>query len=170
MASLLSIMGVQAQELKVLVAYFSCTGNTERVAKAIAEATDGTLYRITPQTAYTSADLNWRNTKSRTSREMSNATSRPSLADKEAKAETYDVIFLGYPIWWDKAPRIIQTFIESYRLNGKTIIPFATSGSSSITNSVKALRSEYENIVWQSGKLLNGEMKEVANWAKEIMK
>lgn len=170
MAGLLSIMGVQAQELKVLVAYFSCTGNTERVAKAIAEATDGTLYRITPQAAYTSADLNWRNTKSRTSREMSNATARPSLADKEAKAETYDVIFLGYPIWWDKAPRIIQTFIESYRLNGKTIIPFATSGSSSITNSVKALRSEYENIVWQSGKLLNGEMKEVANWAKEIMK
>lgn len=168
MVSLFSIMGMQAQERKILVAYFSCTGNTERVAKAIAQATSGTLYRITPQKAYTSADLDWRNSQSRSNKEMNDEKTRPALADKAAKAGTYDIVFLGYPIWWDKCPRIIQTFIESYPLNGKKIVPFATSGSSSITNSITML-SRYDNIVWQPGKLLNSGTANAARWAKQVI-
>ncbi|NDW13470.1 flavodoxin [Bacteroides sp. 214] len=165
----LSATWIYAQEKKVMVAYFSCTGNTETVAKAIAQATDATLYRIQPQTAYSSADLDWRNKESRSSKEMNDAASRPALADKNAKAETYDVIFLGYPIWWNLCPRIINTFIESYKLDGKTVIPFATSGSSSIQNSVKELKEQYNKINWHTGKLFNDGTSGVKKWAEEVI-
>ncbi len=159
-----------AQEKKVLVAYFSCTGNTETVAKAIAQASNATLYRIQPQQAYSSADLNWRDKQSRSSKEMGDATSRPALADKKAQAEKYDVIFLGYPIWWNLCPRIINTFIESYNLKGKTVISFATSGSSSIQNSVDELKKQYGDINWQTGRLCNDDTSNAAKWAEEEIK
>ncbi|NDV93305.1 flavodoxin [Dysgonomonas sp. 521] len=165
----LSATWTYAQEKKVMVAYFSCTGNTETVAKAIAQATDATLYQIQPQTAYSSADLDWRDKESRSSKEMNDASSRPALADKNAKAETYDVIFLGYPIWWNLCPRIINTFIESYKLDGKTVIPFATSGSSSIQNSVKELKGQYNKINWHTGKLFNDGTSGVKKWAEEVI-
>ncbi|WP_370458778.1 flavodoxin [Dysgonomonas sp. 520] len=158
-----------AQEKKVMVAYFSCTGNTEIVAKAIAQATDATLYRIQPQTAYSSADLDWRDKESRSSKEMSDIGSRPALADKNAKAETYDVIFLGYPIWWNVCPHIINTFIECYKLDGKTVIPFATSGSSTIENSVKELKQQYNKINWHTGKLFNDGTACVKEWAEKVI-
>lgn len=158
-----------AQDKKVLVAYFSCTGNTETVAEAIARATDAALYRIRPQEAYSSADIDWRDAQSRSSKEMDNPEARPALADKEARAESYDVIFLGYPIWWDQCPRIINTFIESYNLEGKTVVPFATSGSSSIQNSVRELKKQYGNIGWHAGKLLNDGGDDAVKWAEEII-
>ena len=112
---------------RVLVAYFSATGTTARVAGKVAQATGGELYAITPAESYTSA-LN---------------------------ADGYDVIFLGYPVWWNLAPRIVNTFVESHDLNGKTVIPFATSGSSGIANSAAALKEIYPDIDWKEGKLLN---------------
>lgn len=165
----LSVTLTFAQEKKVMVAYFSCTGNTETVAKAIAQATGATLYQIQPQTAYSSADLDWRNKESRSSEEMGDAASRPALANNNARAETYDVIFLGYPIWWNLCPRIINTFIESYNLNGKDVIPFATSGSSSIQNSVKELKEQYGKINWHTGKLFNDGTSGVKKWAEEVI-
>lgn len=168
-ACALSVTWAHAQEKKVLVAYFSCTGNTETVAKAIAGATGAELYRIRPQKAYSSADLDWRNEQSRSSREMNDPALRPALADRNARAQTYDVIFLGYPIWWNRNPSIIDTFLESYDLSGKTVIPFATSGSSSIQNSLKVLKEQYGKIKWQTGRLFNGNASDAAKWAKEVL-
>lgn len=167
---ILSVTCIYAQEKKILVAYFSCTGHTETVAEAIAGATGATLYRIQPEKAYSSADLDWHDTQSRSSLEMNNAASRPALADKNAQAETYDVIFLGYPIWWNQSPRIINTFIESYNLKGKTVVPFATSGSSSIQNSADELKKLYGDIHWHAGKLCNDGTAEAVKWAQEEVK
>jgi len=140
---------------KVLVAYFSATGTTARVAERLADVVEGELYAITPAKPYTSADLDWNDKKSRSSVEMNDAKSRPDISSKELKADDYDVIFLGYPIWWDLAPRIINTFIETHDLKGKTVIPFATSGGSGIANSVTALKKEYPELDWKQGRLLN---------------
>ena len=153
---------------KILVAYFSCTGTTERVADAIAQAVSGKLYRITPAAAYTSADLNWNNKASRSSVEMADETSRPALGGETLNLQDYDVVFLGYPIWWDLCPRPVNTFLEKYDFSGKTIIPFATSGGSSITGSVKQLRKLYPKIEWQAGRLCNGSAKQVGDWAKQV--
>lgn len=158
---------VEEMKKKVLVAYFSCTGNTERMARAIAKATDGTLYRIEPAVPYTKADLDWHNGHSRSSREMRNAKARPALKDKAAKADTYDVIYLGYPIWWGVCPRAVNTFIEAYRLDGKQVIPFATSGGSDIAGSVDTLRQAYPAISWQPGMLLTSE-EQAKDWATAL--
>ena len=141
---------------KILVAYFSATGTTERVAGEIAEATGGQLYEIVPEKGYTSADLNWNDDRSRSSLEMNNPQSRPALGGSPVDVAAYGVVFIGYPIWWDQAPRIVNTFIESHDLKGKTVIPFATSGGSGISNSVEVLRSAYPGLNIQDGKLLNG--------------
>lgn len=164
---LLFSINMDAQDKKVLVAYFSCTGNTEKMAKAIAQFVKADLYQIVPQQAYTDADLNWRDTKSRSSVEMNDPNSRPQLADKNAGIEGYNVIFIGYPIWWDTCPTIINTFMESYNFSGKTVIPFATSGSSTISNSEKSLKSLYKGIDWKPGKRLNGNTAEAQKWAQE---
>ena len=140
---------------EILVAYFSATGTTESVAEKIADATDGRLYEIVPEKEYTSADLNWNDDSSRSSVEMNNPESRPSLGGSPVDVAAYDVVFIGYPIWWDQAPRIINTFIESYDLKGKTVIPFATSGGSGISNSVEVLKKTYPGFDIQEGKLLN---------------
>lgn len=138
-----------------LVAYFSATGTTAKAAQSIANATNGTLYEIAPQTPYTSADLNWNDKQSRSSVEMGDKNARPALKEAKADLTAYDVVFIGYPIWWDEAPRIVNTFIENNDLKGKTLIPFATSGGSGIANSVKALRQTYPDLNWKEGRLLN---------------
>lgn len=154
---------------KILVAYFSCTGTTERVADAIAQAVSGKLYRITPAAAYTSADLNWNNKASRSSVEMADETSRPALGGETLNLQDYDVVFLGYPIWWDLCPRPVNTFLEKYDFSGKTVIPFATSGGSSIAHSVRQLRKLYPNVTWNDGKLLNGGVAVATEWAKQVV-
>ena len=156
-------------EKKILVAYFSCTGTTERVAQAIASETGGDLYRITPAKAYTPADLDWRNNRSRSSVEMRDEGARPELAGKPLDAGRYDVVFLGYPIWWDLCPRAVNTFLEQYDFSGKTVIPFATSGSSPITNSARELRSLYPKISWREGRLFNGGAGQAGKWARQAI-
>lgn len=160
--------GASAQEskdMKVLVAYYSATGTTERAATQLASAAGATLYEIQPEKAYSSADLNWNNSSSRSTIEMKDAKSRPAIVKSLENADAYDVIYIGFPIWWDEAPRVINTFIEAYGFKGKTVIPFATSGGSSITNSQRVLQRTYPDIKWQSGRLLNGVSKsEMAKW------
>ena len=145
----------KVQSSKTLVAYFSATGTTARAAEKVAKITGGELYAITPAQAYTPADLDWNNSQSRSSVEMNDPKSRPALQGKKENIADYDVIFIGYPIWWNLAPRIINTFIESHDLKGKTIIPFATSGSSAITGSAAALKKSYPALNWKEGRLLN---------------
>lgn len=146
----------QQKKQKVLVAYVSMTGTTARVAELVANVTGGDLYEIAPQKPYTAADLDWRDQKSRSSVEMHNLKFRPALKGKKADIAKYDLVYLGYPIWWNLAPTLLNTFIESHNLKGKTVVPFATSGGSSIINSVKELKKAYPSIKWQDGKLLNG--------------
>lgn len=154
-------------EKKVLVAYFSATGTTERVAKMIATATGGELYKIQPEKEYSAADLDWTVKTSRCCRENDNPKSRPAIVKSKASLDDYDVIYLGYPNWWNGAPRIINTFIEAYVLKGKTVIPFMTSGGSQIENSEQLLKQEYPEVNWQKGKLLNGAtQKDVNAWVK----
>jgi len=152
----------QKQSSKTLVAYFSATGTTEKAAKVVAEVTGGTLYEIQPAKKYTSADLDWHDKSSRSSEEMADAKSRPTLSSKAENLADYDTVYIGFPIWWNLAPRIINTFIESGDFSGKTVILFATSGGSSISNSEKELQKTYSNLKWQKGKLLNGATKEDA--------
>ena len=154
---------------KILVAYFSCTGTTEKVATAIAKETGGKLHRITPATAYTSADLDWNDKASRSSVEMADDKSRPALGGETIELKDYDVVFLGYPIWWDLCPRAVNTFLEQYDFAGKTVIPFATSGSSPITNSARELRSLYPKISWREGRLFNGGAGQAGKWARQAI-
>ena len=118
--------------MKKLVAYFSASGVTKNAAERLAKAAGAHLFEIKPALSYTSADLDWTNKKSRSSIEMNNPNSRPEIAERLPNMEDYDAIFIGFPIWWYVAPTIINTFLESYNLKGKTIIPFATSGGSSM--------------------------------------
>lgn len=143
------------EKKKVLVVYFSATGNTKQTAQKLSSIMDADLCEIIPIQPYTSADLNWNDKQSRSSVEMANPQARPDIKPIDFDINDYDYIFLGYPIWWDLAPRVVNTFIESNDLTGKTIIPFATSGGSSIEESVAALQRLYQEINWQSGKLLN---------------
>ena len=151
---------------KILVAYFSATGTTAKVAQNIANISKGDIYEIIPEIAYTNNDLNWRNSKSRSSLEMNNPQSRPALKDNNNNIKDYNIIFIGYPIWWDEAPRIINTFIESHCLENKIIIPFATSGSSGIENSVNVLRKSYPNLNFKDGKLLNN-IRNLNEWVEK---
>lgn len=123
---------------KVLVAYFSATGNTAGVAQRLGEATGADLFAIEPETVYTAEDIDWRNEKSRASVEMADRSSRPVIASAIENIEQYDVIFVGFPIWWGREPSIIDTFLESYNFAGKTIVPFATSGSTPTTDEAAA--------------------------------
>ena len=143
-------------EKKPLVVYFSATGTTVRAARMIADVTGGTLCEIVPQQTYTSDDLDWNDKQSRSSVEMNNPDARPAVKDTKIDFAAYDVIFIGYPIWWNQAPRIINTFIESHDLKSKTLVPFATSGGSGINNSAEELKKTYPDLEWQKGKLLNG--------------
>lgn len=161
----------QSSHSAVLVAYFSATGTTAKAASTLAAATGGILHAIQPGKPYTADDLDWHNGKSRSSVEMNDAQSRPALQADSLDTEVYDCIFLGYPIWWDEAPRIINTFIENHHLEGKRVIPFATSGSSSIDNSADKLKLTYPNIRWEKGRRLNGATEStIRQWAQTVLK
>lgn len=145
---------MSAQTKKTVVTYFSATGTTEAVAKQLAIDNKADLYAIEPAEKYTAADLDWHDKKSRSSVEMNDKNARPALKSKKSLAK-YDVIYIGYPIWWGVAPRIINTFIEQAELDGKTVIPFATSGGSGIEKSVSEFKTAYPNVKWQKGMLKN---------------
>ena len=125
-----------------LVAYFSATGTTAKLAETLAEAVGADIFEIMPKTPYTAADLNWQDQKSRSSIEMQDPTSRPAVVDARDNMADYDTIFVSCPIWWYVAPAIINTFLESYDLTGKTIIPFATSGSSGMGRTRPCLKNQ----------------------------
>ena len=159
------------EKKKVLVVYFSATGTTSQVAKQIAKIADADICEIIPTKPYSSAGLDWTNKQSRSSVEMIDLKARPAIKPFSVDMSKYDFVFLGYPIWWDLAPRAVNTFIETTNLAGKTVIPFATSGGSSIGNSVAVLKQLYPNIKWQSGKLLNRvNKKEIETWVTTSMK
>ena len=142
---------------KTLVAYFSASGVTAKVADKLADALGADIYEIRPETPYTKADLNWMDKNSRSTIEMNDKTIRPAIADKNARIGEYNTIFLGFPIWWYVAPTIINTFLESYDFAGKKIILFATSGGSKFGKTVEELKVSVPNsceII--EGKLLNG--------------
>ena len=156
---------------KVLVVYFSATGTTRQVAKQIAKIAEADICEIVPAKPYSSADLDWTNKQSRSSVEMNNPKARPEIKAFSVDVSKYDYVFLGYPIWWDLAPRTVNSFIDATDLAGKTVIPFATSGSSTISNSVAVLKKSYPNIKWQAGKLLNHvSEKEIGTWVSETIK
>ena len=141
---------------KTLVAFFSASGKTAAAAKTLAEAAAADLYEIKPAAPYTKADLNWMDQNSRSSVEMKNKSSRPALADRNAKIEQYDRIFLCYPVWWYTAPTVINTFLESYDFAGKTVVLFATSGGSGFGKAVSDLQASAPGAVIKEGKMLNG--------------
>lgn len=155
---------------KKLVTYFSASGVTAKAAKTLAEAAGADLYEIKPKAAYTSADLDWMNKKSRSSMEMNDPSSRPELADTAAGVEEYDVIFVGFPIWWYTAPAIIKTFLEAYDFSGKIIVPFATSGGSGLGKTAETFQEVVPNASVRSGKLLNGRLNaaELKTWAEQF--
>ncbi|SHL12138.1 Flavodoxin [Selenomonas ruminantium] len=142
---------------KKLVAYFSASGVTAKAAKNLAEAAGADLFEIKPEVPYTQADLDWHDKNSRSSVEMRDSKSRPQIAAGDAKVADYDVIFVGFPIWWYVAPTIINTFLESYDFASKTIILFATSGGSGFGKAVEGLKgSVADSTVIREGKLMNG--------------
>ena len=143
-------------ENKSLVTYFSASGVTKKVAEKLAEAAGADLFEIKPEVAYTEADLNWRDKKSRSSIEMNDKSFRPAIAEKCNNMADYDVVYVGFPIWWYVAPTIINTFLESYDFSGKTIVLFATSGGSGFGNTVAELkRSVSDTTVIKEGKVFN---------------
>lgn len=152
---------------KKLVAYFSASGVTKKAAESLAEAAGADLYEISPQIPYTTADLNWMDKKSRSSAEMNDPASRPALADMSAGIEGYDVVFVGFPVWWYTAPAIIRTFLEAYDFSGKVIVPFATSGGSRLGRTAETLQELVPAAAVKDGKLLNGRLNagELKKWA-----
>lgn len=153
---------------QVLIAYFSASGVTARVAQEMAEAIGADLYEIAPAEIYTSADLNWMNKKSRSSVEMNDPACRPAIAKTAENMAQYDTVFIGFPVWWYVQPRIIDTFLESYDFTGKTLIPFATSGGSGIGKAEKSMQTMVPNANWKEGALLHPGT--AAAWAKEVIK
>lgn len=156
---------------KKLVAYFSASGKTAKVADMLADAVGADIYEIRPEVPYTKADLNWMNKKSRSSVEMNDKAFRPAIADKNAKIDQYDTIFLGFPIWWYVAPTIINTFLEGYDFSGKKVILFATSGSSGFGKTVEELKvSVPASCEIIEGKLLNGKqtIPKIREWTETL--
>ena len=145
----------ETKEVKTLVAYFSASGVTKGVAEQLAAAIGADLMEIKPQEPYTEADLDWRNEQSRSSVEMKDLSSRPAIEDLELNPEDYDVICVGFPIWWYTCPTIVNTFMESFDCTGKTMVAFATSGGSTIEKAAADLKAAYPQATWKEGKLLN---------------
>ena len=155
---------------KSLVAYFSASGTTARVAKNLASAIGADLFEIVPETAYTSADLNWQNKQSRSSIEMSDRSSRPAVGSHVPNMDDYDTIFVGFPIWWYREPSIIDTFLEMYDFSGKKLVPFATSGGSGIGKCASSFSKLAPNATVDEGKRLTSSASkaELASWAENI--
>ena len=152
---------------KKLVAYFSASGVTAKVAETLSEAIGADLYEIEPEVPYTKADLNWMDKQSRSTIEMNDPASRPAIKGMRDNMDDYDTVFVGFPIWWYVAPTIINTFLESYDLTGKTIIPFATSGSSGIGKTHEKLQPSCPNSKLIEGKVFKKSVSksELAIWA-----
>lgn len=155
---------------KILVAYFSASGVTKNAAEKLAKAANADLFEIKPVRPYTDADLNWTDKKSRSTVEMNDLSSRPEIAEKCENMGSYDVVFVGFPIWWYVEPRIIDTFLESYDFSGKTVIPFATSGSSGLGKTAENFKKLLgANATVKDGKLLTrASENDVSDWVKSL--
>ena len=156
---------------KKLVAFFSASGSTRKLANTLAEVLGADTYEIKPATLYTGKDLNWNDSKSRSSVEMADINSRPALADKDAKISEYDTIFLGFPIWWYVAPHIINSFLESYDFSGKTVVVFATSGGSGFGETLSQLKPSCANsTIWIQGRVFRGrtDKNTLSDWLKTL--
>lgn len=166
----LSVNDNEMEEVKILVAYFSATNTTERVAKYVADGIGADLYEIIPENPYTDADLNYNNDNSRSTIEMNNSSARPAISGSVENMEQYTIVFIGYPIWWGEAPRIVSTFMESYDFSGKIIVPFCTSGGSGIGSSASNLAGLTEEAEWLSGQRLNGTISrdEIVEWVNGL--
>lgn len=153
----------------VLVAYFSASGITAKVAESLAKETGATLFEIVPETPYTSADLNWQDSKSRSSVEMNDRACRPAIRFKVEDMKQYDVVFVGFPVWWYREPSIIDTFMEAYDFSEKTVVPFATSGGSPIGDSGKNMQTLAPKAKVVKGRLFTTGTagKTLAQWAAE---
>lgn len=154
-----------------LVAFFSASGVTKKVAERLAEAAGAELYEIRPETPYTNDDLNWRNEQSRSSVEMKDLNCRPAITDTDANVACAEVIYVGFPVWWYREPSIIDTFLDAYDFSGKTIVPFATSGSTGIGQTAERM----QEIVGSSAKVLEGKrfassvsVEELKAWVNEL--
>ena len=156
---------------KVLVAYFSASGVTAKLAERLAAAIGADLHEIKPEKPYTSADLDWRDSNSRSSVEMKDKSFRPAIANSVENMDQYDTVFVAFPIWWYVAPTIINTFLEAYNLDGKKIVPLATSGSSGMGNTNKELAPSCKGATLEEGKRFaaNAGEKELADWAKKFI-
>lgn len=155
---------------KILVAYFSASGVTKNAAEKLAKAANADLFEIKPVRPYTDADLDWTDKKSRSSVEMNDLSSRPEIAKKCENMGSYDVVFVGFPIWWYVEPRIIDTFLDSYDFSGKTVIPFATSGGSGLGKTAENFKKLLgENVIVKDGKMLTRASKnDVSGWVKSL--
>lgn len=153
-----------------IVAYFSASGVTAKVAEKLSEAIGADLYAIEPEVPYTKADLDWMDKKSRSTIEMNNPASRPAIAGKRDNMNDYDTVFVGFPIWWYVAPTIINTFLESYDLTGKTIIPFATSGGSDMGKTNEKLLPSCKGAKLLDGKVFKASVSgaDLAKWAEGL--
>ena len=153
-----------------LVAYFSASGVTAKVAEKLSEAIGADLYAIEPEVPYTKVDLDWMDKKSRSTIEMNNPASRPAIAGKRDNMNDYDTVFVGFPIWWYVAPTIINTFLESYDLTGKTIIPFATSGGSDMGKTNEKLLPSCKGAKLLNGKVFKASVSgaDLAKWAEGL--
>ena len=156
---------------KVLVAVFSASGVTRKVGEEIARVSGGDFFEIVPSEKYTTADLNWNNRKSRSSVEMNDKSSRPEIAVKVSDMDQYDTVIVGFPIWWGVAPRIIETFLESYDFSGKKLIPFCTSGGSGVGRSDTELHKNVKgNVRWEKGVQINRpNEKEIKKWLDKVL-
>lgn len=161
----------RAGKKKVLVVYFSATGNTKNAAKNIKKATGGKLYQIKAEEPYTAEDLNYNNDNCRANKEQNNENSRPGIDGEIKNIRKYDVIFTGYPIWWGKEPMIIRTFLEAYNLEDKKIVPFCTSGGSGISGSIEGIKAAADGAIVTEGKdLTDLSAKSIKKWAKKNIK
>lgn len=154
---------------KKLVVYFSVSGTTKKAAEHLAKAAGADLFEIKPVVPYSSADLNWMDKKSRSSVEMNDPASRPEILERLTNMTDYETVYIGFPIWWYVAPRIISTFVESYDFTGKTMVPFATSGGSGMGRTVDELKKLCPDADWKAGKMVNSASeRELAEWASKF--
>lgn len=158
------------EESRVLVAYFSATGNTENIALHLRDILDADLYEIVPEEPYTDADLDYSDDSCRANQEQNDPNARPAISGTPEHPEDYDVVFLGYPIWWGQAPKVMSTFLESCEFGDAVIVPFCTSGSSGIGSSAENLQPLAPDANWLSGQRFSGsaDQKEVASWVESL--
>ena len=163
----------QNTDVRSIVVYFSCTGNTKAVAEEVAAQTGSELHEIVPEEPYTEDDLNYNNDNCRANIEMNDPESRPAISNTIENFSEYDTIYIGYPIWWGSLPRIMNTFLDTYDFSGKTIVPFCTSGSSSISQSVSVIREAEPEAQIKKGLQISSagaddSSYEVRKWLEEI--